>query len=63
VLTLNRFLFAGSQHGGYHTDGIYILLFGHFHYKLEILSSNYFELMLKVKLTKVVKSNEYETIT
>lgn len=62
VHTFNRFLFALSQQRGNHAHGVYILFFGHFHYQFEVLSGDYFELMLEVKLTKVVESNENEAI-
>ena len=63
VLVVDRFLFAWSQESGNHADCINILFFGHFHHKFEVLSGNYFELMLEVKLTEVVESDEYKTIS
>lgn len=63
MLVVDRFLFAWSQESGNHADGINILFFGHSHHKFEVLSSNYFELMLKVKLTEVVESDEDKTVS
>jgi len=52
-----------SQECGNHTDGVYVLFFGHFHDEFEVLSGDDFELVLEVKLTKVVESDEDETVS
>jgi hypothetical protein len=39
------------------------LFFGHFHDEFEVLSGDDFELMLEVKLTKVIQSDENKTVS
>jgi hypothetical protein len=58
MLVLHRLLFTFSQESGDHADGVYVLFLGHFHDKFEVLSGNNFELVLEVKLTKVIQSDE-----
>ena len=62
MLVLHRLLFAFSQESGDHTDGIHVLFLRHFHHKFEVLSGDDFELVLQVKLTKVVQSDKDKTV-
>jgi len=63
MLVCSRLLFALSQECGNHADGVHVLFFGHFHNEFKVLSGDNFELVLEVKLTKVIESDEDKTVS